>query len=723
MTTRNKNLAITFFSLATIVLLPFCLYLQNNRFFYIDDKVADYIPKLLDIARILQSGEFPFLSTNLMNGGIYAAEFQEGIYNPVILLSALLLDSFNNLALGACVLTIFFLLVAFGGYYLLAVGFGIRRGWANIFALSVSLNCFLLYWYTSAWFNPVNGTAFLPYALWSSLILMRRVTLKTSFIFLLSCFMAVSAGWPSTLLVLAAFMVLMLGDILFIQKDRKKFIQNLLIYFGTALVCTIPVLPLLLSNGMFTRASVTQNLSNFLTGSLQGLVMFSFPAFKDFMHTWAGYKKLPFNTYYAAWYALPLLGFLDFKKINIWKKHIWLLLSLTITFGIATLGPEHMGPLRFPIRMLQYYHIFGILLILLLSETCGFSLTRQRLVLSLSFFAFQAILALQVNPENLNTISFYFAALVVLTIVTFFILKRKEGLEVSTPWVLIGTIALLVSIYAADYHGRGVDWNVPAVRSEYSSLGYAEGGYLLFNGGYLGSQKKHREFRPATTGLIWNDKIVNGYSPLGNKFFRQKISISDHGNITSWKMTRKGMEFFEVDPVTGLELLELMKVSRIISFKGKWGANMNDAASDSWKVDEKEHTFVFNHRPYDYPGHISWLDKGIEIVKVVKQQHRTEQYLIRNNTPSEGRIVFARLWWPGYRATINGKELPLERYAGFLISVLVPKQAQGNLSLTFTPPGFYLGLILSFIGLALVLVVNLFACKSNRRPRDSSKNS
>jgi len=284
----KSELFTTFLSIVAIVLLPLYLYVENNRFFYIDDKVADYIPKLLDIASILKNGEFPFLSTNFMYGSVYAAEFQEGVYNPIILLSALMLDLFNNLALGACVLTIVFLLIAFFGYYLLAVELGIRKGWAKIFAISSVFNCFLIYWYTSAWFNPVNATAFLPYALWSALTLKKSLNFKTCIIYLASCFMTVSAGWPSAIIVLFIYMILMLADILFIQKNNKLFIQNFLIYSGTALVCSIPILPLIMSDSMFTRVSSINNLTNFLTGSLQGLIMFSFPAFNDFINSWDG---------------------------------------------------------------------------------------------------------------------------------------------------------------------------------------------------------------------------------------------------------------------------------------------------------------------------------------------------------------------------------------------------------------------------------------------------
>ena len=703
-TKRADNL-ITILSLLVIVLLPLYIYVLNNRFFYIDDKVADYIPKMLDIARILKGGEYPFLTTNLLNGSVYSAEFQQGIFNPVILLSALLLDFFDNLALGACILSLLYFLIAFRGYFLLAVELGVTKAWANIYALSVVLNCYFIYWCASAWFNPVPAIAFFPYALWASLKLSKNINVKTSIEFMFSCYLVVSSGWPTTLVVLAIFLLLMLLDMFFIKKNKKLLIYNLLIYIGTGLICSLPVLPLFLSYDMFSRGSTSGNLSNFLGGSLRGLLMFSFPYLKDFMHTWAGYKKLSFSTYYAAWYALPLLIFIDFKSILINKNYIWILLALTGIFGIATLGPETLGPFRFPIRMLQYFHIFGLLLVLLLVQLYGTVIDKKRKVLTISLFVTQSILALQVNPEDYVKIIFYLILLIVLTFIIFNYLNRQEKNQITAIWCLLGTILLIFCIYSDDYYGRGADWNVPKFRSQYSSLNSGNG-YVLFHGGYLNSESEHNEYRPATTGLIWHDKSINGYTPLGNKFFRKKIIITDHGNISAGRFKNKGKEFFEVDKITGLELLELMKVDKIISWKGELEDYIRKNASNKWVARERRITVEFNHSPSTYPGLISWLENGLEVLKVKKLKHRIEEYYIKNSGNKEKRMVFARLWWPGYRAKLNGNEITLERYSEFLISLIIPPGAEGILSLAFLPPGLSLAMVLFVIGLILIGFAN-----------------
>lgn len=714
---RYTDVLLTGVGLLTTILLPFYIYLQNNRFFYIDDKVADYVPKLLDIARIIKSGQFPFLSTGFMNGSIYAAEFQEGIFNPLILLSSLLLDQFNNLALGACALTSYYLLIGYVGYYLLARVLGIKIVWANIFALSAVFNCFLIYWYAAAWFNPVQGAAFLPYALWASLRLANRVNWLNSCLFVICCFLTVAAGWPAIVLMMFLFLVLVLADLLFVQRAYAKFFQNLIIYIGAGLICTLPVLPLVLSSEMFTRVSQIKNGKNFLIGSIKGLIMFSFPYFKEFIRTWGGYQKLAFSTYYVAWFPVCLLVFLRYNTISLKKERVWLLLFLTLLSALMVLGPEKIGPIRFPIRMLHYYHIFGLLLVLLLSQRYGMVFNQQRSILLLSLLFLQCVLSLQVAPEQYRTILLFFFLVVILNGIFYQYLKKENGFEKTAPFVFLASIFLFLVIYGLDTMGRGKDWNVPSHRLQYQSLSKG-GGFILFNGNYLSSQKKHHEYRPATTGLIWNDKMVNGYSPLGNRLIRSKFPIQDHGLVSTRKMRDKGKEFFKIDPQTGLELLELMRVNQIISFKGAWGRNVQEAATDRWKMQVKKHTVVFDHEPYPYPGHISWLDEHVKIEEVLNITERSEEYTVSNLGESAATITFARIWWPGYSATLDEQELPVKQYQNFLLAVTIPPNTSGKLELKFTPPGFGLWQILALVGGAILCVVNVpisFSRRNNKK--------
>jgi uncharacterized membrane protein YfhO len=65
-----------------------------------------------------------------------------------------------------------------------------------------------------------------------------------------------------------------------------------------------------------------------------------------------------------------------------------------------------------------------------------------------------------------------------------------------------------------------------------------------------------------------------------------------------------------------------------------------------------------------------------------------------------GRVVFARLGWPGYRATLNGRDLPIDVVAKTFVSVDIPAGTKNTeLELTWRPPGWKLGCGAVLLGL------------------------
>ena len=70
-------------------------------------------------------------------------------------------------------------------------------------------------------------------------------------------------------------------------------------------------------------------------------------------------------------------------------------------------------------------------------------------------------------------------------------------------------------------------------------------------------------------------------------------------------------------------------------------------------------------------------------------------------TAEEGETLFIPLSWStGWKATVNGQEVPVSRAAGNYLSI--PTQAGENeIVLTFTPPGLPLGIWISAGGLVL----------------------
>jgi hypothetical protein len=74
--------------------------------------------------------------------------------------------------------------------------------------------------------------------------------------------------------------------------------------------------------------------------------------------------------------------------------------------------------------------------------------------------------------------------------------------------------------------------------------------------------------------------------------------------------------------------------------------------------------------------------------------------------------VFARVWFPGYYATQDGKPIDVQRHAGALVAVDLPRGAHGELVLHYRSPGF-----LPLAGLGIVVLLGLAVAQVALRPR------
>lgn len=98
----------------------------------------------------------------------------------------------------------------------------------------------------------------------------------------------------------------------------------------------------------------------------------------------------------------------------------------------------------------------------------------------------------------------------------------------------------------------------------------------------------------------------------------------------------------------------------------------------------------------------------------VKVERRTPgAWQITWQAPDRGRLVVAETWDPGWRASLNGRPVPVEALRGIQMAVRVGPGA-GRLQLRYHPDGFAAGVVLSLLGLAAVMLGALTARPSRQ---------
>ena len=76
---------------------------------------------------------------------------------------------------------------------------------------------------------------------------------------------------------------------------------------------------------------------------------------------------------------------------------------------------------------------------------------------------------------------------------------------------------------------------------------------------------------------------------------------------------------------------------------------------------------------------------NVKSVHLVKSDGMTHEDFLVAAYPQKRRLVFSRIAWLGYSASLNDVPIPVMEYENALVSVELPAGAQGDLSIQYIP--------------------------------------
>jgi hypothetical protein len=96
-------------------------------------------------------------------------------------------------------------------------------------------------------------------------------------------------------------------------------------------------------------------------------------------------------------------------------------------------------------------------------------------------------------------------------------------------------------------------------------------------------------------------------------------------------------------------------------------------------------------------GRVSWTSPGLTVTA-----DRAEPEAEEIRYTGGGRVIVAALAWPGWHASVDGRNLPVDRGPAGLIQVDLPSRAtEGTLKLWFVPAGLRTGVELLAVGVLI----------------------
>ncbi|UEM24623.1 hypothetical protein JL100_030930 (plasmid) [Skermanella mucosa] len=701
-------------------------FFGNNYFYFSDDFQTMIMPVMLEIARQVKEWQIPLVTGRSWLGGAISAEYQYAIWNPVSVSLYVLMDRFGRLDQAAAFFSIFHLGLLSAGIFALCRGLGIPRAGAVAAALAGGTGMWVVYW-GQAWVNALVGIAWLPWAS-AALLLAYRRTLHVGPAAVATA-LALVSGWPYTAIALILGAGLGLATSLALTGRFLPCLRVVLAMgLGGAVAAPafLPLLYFLLDASMRSHGAS----AGVLTAHFETLAAVSLPVFPNVLKTFGGVDRISPSPpiHYVSWFILPVLANANWAILKERRGGLGLgLVLVAAAFGLLSMYGAGWY-FRWPFRLLPYYHIT-------LAVLAGWLMTRTmrdgqgaaawgtgRTALA---FAVPLVLGLFNQPTLGLDQAVLLSWICVLVLLTRQLQRSWPDYWIAVP--VIGHVTVFIYLTSIFPHNDLVPrWTPPVERQALPGITEAPGVRRLalyqppgrdasFGSGKALDDAFWSEIMPGNTPLHHDVEAINGYSALDPRGLRQAFCMDYIGASCPDAAKR----ILSPDGVTGLSLLDLTRVDRVVAQRGLHADRFASAAGGTWvRAGSGKHSDVFVRREPlpERPGSVSVQPPDMRLRLVGRLPDRESYHLDRGH--GGGRIIWARAWYPGYRAFLAGRPLEVEPVLGLLPSVVLPPGEGGELVLDYVPAGLRSGLAIAGVALGLAGALSLgclFRGRNGRR--------
>ncbi|MGY1947844.1 hypothetical protein [Nocardia asiatica] len=690
--------------------------LANARHFYTDDTESQYAPLWVMLGRNLREGRFPALVPEHWMAGNYAIE-EAGLLNPPQLLIDLIAPSIDNLALYATVVKLIFAIILALGVYRICLAYGAKAPWAAVAGTAMPFSGWLLFFDEASWMTAFTGTAWLAHA-WASGVRYARGRSGPipTFVFL---YLAISVQYifPA---VEAGLMVgaVAIGELVH-QKAWRPSLRLLTVAACAALAGLATYLPSMLSAKVTWRGTAQINNDQFLTVPWSESLNASLPSTLPAFNSWWGYVQ-PMPVVYIAWFLVPALAFVDWRKALGSARDFVAPALFAVMALMWTAGPGAVGPLRWPARVLPMVALGLLVLVcVLLGRFATVRDSRRRGIVAAVLIGLLWARSFSAAPQEV--VPHVVAALGVAALGAVAVwLGRGRGAAAACALIVVSVFPIAyLQVWGAQPTPMG--WNLPEDRSEMKAAFPDFPGTTLQLGDRMLIPPQERNLSGAYGSLVFGNyaknlelTYVSGYTPNGHFWFGETLCMRWDTSVCPDAYRRA----FATEPTTGRTIVDLMKVDRVVLHRALYPDARDQPAPSGW-------------RWVDYPGHekyIAVLERTDGLIstrdgRIAATQGATATSVaesdttsrVRVSSPEGGRVVFARLGWPGYRATLDGREITSTLVAKTFVAVDLPAGSSGELVLSWQPPGWRIGVAAALLGLLGLGVLEWVYLRGRRR--------
>lgn len=692
----------------------------SGDFYRRGDSASQFLPTWYHLGELLRSGYWPpLLDPNSWQGGNYPAEALFGVYNPLNALNWLLVSATSNLDVAAVFVKAEFLTILALGVYLLCREYDAVAWASSIVAVAMPFAGFTLYWEAASWASGLSAFMYMPHVWWS----FRRAgrgRLNPLWAFLIGA-LAVTQGNPYGVL---GVVVVGIGLVVECLVQRCWAALRRVLITGACVATLLPLvlLPLIATAPLAHRSNLAGITNNgMMRPNLGDLLNLSAPSYLPQISTFADPMRVP--TVYLFWLLLPLLPWLRWSIVRSRVSNYAAVFTVAGLYVLMTLAPSRLWLFRWPLRLVEYFQLcLAVLLAVLLSTGIARDRARLRFGITWALVAFGAYLSVAQTPQDV--VQDLAVTLLVAILVGAFLWAARS----QTGWLTMvavaqtGTLLVLVSqVWMFPQNASAGDWNLPAsIDRLHARLTSLYTGTTVVIAKLEGvrdetSVRGSRAWGDLAAGNVYHAAgvaTINSYTGVGLDAFTSRLCMDFAGATRRCGYTH----LFGLNGRVKHPLSELLKVQTVVVQRGLLPRLV---VPRGWQMARGTKQVIVLHpkEQWRYPSsRLSLVPKGVRVQSARTLSATEETLHVSSNARSPRRLIFARLGWPGYSATLNGTPLQVSRTRSGLLTVILPAgQTSGLVDVTFTPPGQHLGLGLA--GLGLLVATSRGVRSFLRRPR------
>jgi len=708
----------------TVIVIGAIVYAIDPRFFFGDDIQIGLVPSVLEIGRALGRGEWPMLSNSSWFAGSFVGEMQYGIFSPWVLLTDFVVSHVElTLPAVGAVLVLLHAALNAAGAYLLARDYDLPPPLALIVAFVSSMNGYLVYWTYRSWYTLGSSFAWIPWY-WLAMRRLSRpdASRRASVATCAALYLLIAVGWPGTDLM--ALVIAVCIAVPFLWRRDFRTLGRLIAPNAIALLLAAPLILTGVDYVRQTMRTAMPLLNRSWRVPLPALLGFVLPTIEMPWFQWTEGQNMIRPAIVLAGGIIPLAGIVAGFNRDFIRRHAVELAIVIVSIALCVLPSLWLFQWSFRWLPLAF-------LSMALAGASGLRSGRGAKAMAL-LLAVAVVVALIVDRHLSLTLGV--AALFAVLCAIWFLTDGRGWLPAVICLVsIVVPLAVVRNPDFTDFQTGEVAKSSWPLRRDLTYIAVYRWADLAVD-----VRDKNPRFRseplfragnlPMASGL----DFVSGYSPLRLRGMGELLGV---GRVWGYELDPAARRILSIETAPGA-LLDHMSVEGIACGLGmaKYNRNPNwrlvgaagiDALMQRTGPPLPEVYFAPSTRGFATFDEASrWITTrteprmpvvvvgdapqpcvGANVGSTKRERHRSTADVDTTRCTADALLVFARPWFPGFRAELNGRALAVETADLMMPAVRIPPGSRGRVVLRYAPRALTAGFSIAAAGVIIAMML------------------